>query len=145
MIRRPPRSTRTDTLFPYTTLFRSGAFDLVEHDDEIAAATGRFELLRLVFGHCEHQGERRRGAVAVLEQLRAGRLERFGRGQLDTRFAQRLGQRFALVDLGYDRRRDGAGGAARACGLEIGDDRSEERRVGKECVSTCRSRWSPYH
>src|SRR3546814_8225610 len=31
----------------------------------------------------------------------------------------------------------------------IGDvkasQRSEERRVGKECVSTCRSRWSPYH
>src|SRR3546814_11859335 len=26
-----------------------------------------------------------------------------------------------------------------------GDARSEERRVGKECVSTCRSRWSPYH
>src|SRR3546814_18108790 len=26
-----------------------------------------------------------------------------------------------------------------------GRDRSEERRVGKECVSTCRSRWSPYH
>src|SRR3546814_14797715 len=26
-----------------------------------------------------------------------------------------------------------------------GEDRSEERRVGKECVSTCRSRWSPYH
>src|SRR3546814_5523016 len=25
------------------------------------------------------------------------------------------------------------------------DRRSEERRVGKECVSTCRSRWSPYH
>src|SRR3546814_2204207 len=25
------------------------------------------------------------------------------------------------------------------------EDRSEERRVGKECVSTCRSRWSPYH
>src|SRR3546814_4088971 len=25
------------------------------------------------------------------------------------------------------------------------DSRSEERRVGKECVSTCRSRWSPYH
>src|SRR3546814_1165517 len=27
MIRRPPRSTRTDTLFPYTTLFRSGPFE----------------------------------------------------------------------------------------------------------------------
>src|SRR3546814_2615987 len=33
-------------------------------------------------------------------------------------------------------------------GQERGNDdqtRSEERRVGKECVSTCRSRWSPYH
>src|SRR3546814_15130607 len=29
--------------------------------------------------------------------------------------------------------------------LEVDASRSEERRVGKECVSTCRSRWSPYH
>src|SRR3546814_14857729 len=31
--------------------------------------------------------------------------------------------------------------------IQLGIDpiRSEERRVGKECVSTCRSRWSPYH
>src|SRR3546814_1590330 len=28
---------------------------------------------------------------------------------------------------------------------EAVERRSEERRVGKECVSTCRSRWSPYH
>src|SRR3546814_12039237 len=27
----------------------------------------------------------------------------------------------------------------------VGDVRSAERRVGKECVSTCRTRWSPYH
>src|SRR3546814_9426706 len=27
----------------------------------------------------------------------------------------------------------------------VNSARSEERRVGKECVSTCRSRWSPYH
>ena len=27
----------------------------------------------------------------------------------------------------------------------VAHKRSEERRVGKECVSTCRSRWSPYH
>src|SRR3546814_4133287 len=33
-----------------------------------------------------------------------------------------------------------------ACTLRItAAARSEERRVGKECVSTCRSRWSPYH
>src|SRR3546814_2328954 len=45
MIRRPPRSTRTDTLFPYTTLFRS----LDEIDDEIAhrAAALRRERPRL--------------------------------------------------------------------------------------------------
>src|SRR3546814_11687092 len=29
--------------------------------------------------------------------------------------------------------------------VEQAGNRSEERRVGKECVSTCRSRWSPYH
>src|SRR3546814_8879181 len=34
------------------------------------------------------------------------------------------------------------GGGAPASHLRA---RSEERRVGKECVSTCRSRWSPYH
>src|SRR3546814_5175547 len=32
-----------------------------------------------------------------------------------------------------------------AARLIAGTLRSEERRVGKECVSTCRSRWSPYH
>src|SRR3546814_1133092 len=39
-------------------------------------------------------------------------------------------------------------GLAEACETErhpFADRRSEERRVGKECVSTCRSRWSPYH
>src|SRR3546814_13926519 len=29
--------------------------------------------------------------------------------------------------------------------VALREARSEERRVGKECVSTCRSRWSPYH
>src|SRR3546814_16795097 len=32
---------------------------------------------------------------------------------------------------------------ARKAGLDV--ERSEERRVGKECVSTCRYRWQPYH
>src|SRR3546814_6251222 len=36
----------------------------------------------------------------------------------------------------------GAKGSGLSLMIEI---RSEERRVGKECVSTCRSRWSPYH
>src|SRR3546814_13228016 len=34
MIRRPPRSTRTDTLFPYTTLFRSNQFALAAADGD---------------------------------------------------------------------------------------------------------------
>src|SRR3546814_12040597 len=37
-----------------------------------------------------------------------------------------------------------SGVAAIACALMAVLKRSEERRVGKECVSTCRSRWSPY-
>src|SRR3546814_10031334 len=34
MIRRPPRSTRTDTLFPYTTLFRSAEFDFARYEPD---------------------------------------------------------------------------------------------------------------
>src|SRR3546814_2817856 len=41
--------------------------------------------------------------------------------------------------LGFFRKADHLGVAA---AFEV---RSEERRVGQECVSTCRSRWSPYH
>src|SRR3546814_12223402 len=44
--------------------------------------------------------------------------------------------------------RDVAEGATIVCDLMQGRkglQRSEERRVGKECVSTCRSRWSPSH
>src|SRR3546814_14869138 len=36
-------------------------------------------------------------------------------------------------------------GRVRQNQYEAGGSRSEERRVGTECVSTCRSRWSPYH
>src|SRR3546814_19928990 len=39
----------------------------------------------------------------------------------------------------------GVPGVAAGRGCIIGGGRSEERRVGKECVSTCRSRWSTYH
>src|SRR3546814_14789048 len=45
------------------------------------------------------------------------------------------GRRMSYADL--------EAGAGRLARLLV--DRSEERRVGKECVSTCRSRWSPYH
>src|SRR3546814_20697356 len=58
-------------------------------------------------------------------------------------------RRLALVDPSGELDKDlGAvvEGAHRPPGRAVaGDGRSEERRVGNECVSTCRSRWSPYH
>src|SRR3546814_11670104 len=41
--------------------------------------------------------------------------------------------------------RPAAGGAGKGLHVSTVVTRSEERRVGKECVSTCRSRWSPVH
>src|SRR3546814_8800406 len=50
------------------------------------------------------------------------------------------------VDLDAAALEDVDGGGAQLVGNEnLDHGRSEERRVGKECVSTCRSRWSPYH
>src|SRR3546814_4944849 len=49
MIRRPPRSTRTDTLFPYSTLFRSARF-LIGH----LAPKIQMRLVLLVLQHLEH-------------------------------------------------------------------------------------------
>src|SRR3546814_11133302 len=49
---------------------------------------------------------------------------------------------FARFDL-LERRVDLAEGRADA--MSLGTQRSDERRVGKECGSRCRSRWSPYH
>src|SRR3546814_20656849 len=50
MIRRPPRSTRTDTLFPYTTLFRSGAGELSARQREQVRGADTHE----VASRCEH-------------------------------------------------------------------------------------------
>src|SRR3546814_20847809 len=69
MIRRPPRSTRTDTLFPYTTLFRS--FDGVEDLGQVAR-TGQFgevvEAHQLRRGRRQERRVRRRGHVRDLLQ-----------------------------------------------------------------------------
>src|SRR3546814_4215028 len=54
---------------------------------------------------------------------------------------QKLAEQFARIDRHGQQR-----AVLRRLALpHLGRTRSEERRVGKECVSTCRSRWSPYH
>src|SRR3546814_5908289 len=57
MIRRPPRSTRTDTLFPYTTLVRSHARGVIR-DARIADAERE-----AVFAHERHAGPHRRALL----------------------------------------------------------------------------------
>src|SRR3546814_10349598 len=65
MIRRPPRSTRTDTLFPYTTLFRSGAPDTYAPEYKAmfrALVDGRTPLIV----HCTAGKDRTGVAVALI-------------------------------------------------------------------------------
>src|SRR3546814_19192752 len=67
------------------------------------------------------------------------------RGALDVRAttvndAMKVASAKAIAELARQRVPEEV---AAAYGGSVG--RSEERRVGKECVSTCRSRWSPYH
>src|SRR3546814_12171768 len=61
-------------------------------------------------------------------------------------YVSRYGDRFACGDIrdGDQRVFVGAGLGTSILPLRY-LTRSEERRVGQECVSTCRSRWSPYH
>src|SRR3546814_15906952 len=65
MIRRPPRSTRPDTLFPHTTLFRSMAMRRID-DDDIDAGTGQlFDTLIGALAHT-HRGSNTQLARGVL-------------------------------------------------------------------------------
>src|SRR3546814_1626960 len=57
MIRRPPRSTRTDTLFPYTTLFRSGGIDRTIVDARtIFAAALKANATSIIVAHNHPSG-----------------------------------------------------------------------------------------
>src|SRR3546814_19969727 len=127
MIRRPPRSTRTDTLFPYTTLFRSN-LDILDIPFEDPAI---LEMLNAGYCHGIFQLESE-GMVKALKQVRPTAFEDL----------------IAIVSLYRPGPMDNIPTyAARKAGLEPlqlpHPARSEERRVGKECVSTCRSRWWP--
>src|SRR3546814_15483737 len=116
MIRRPPRSTRTDTLFPYTTLFRSNQ-----------PGTSIAEALALSPGVSFVQGNGPRD-VAVSVRGPSNR--------------QTYGVRNIKVsEDGFDVTQPD--GLSRT-DLTDAHDRSDESRVGKECVSSCKHRWAPY-
>src|SRR3546814_14261772 len=113
MIRRPPRSTRTDTLFPYTTLFRS---------EQVAVA--------LVVA-----------AVVAVDHVLGAVVQRQLAALLEVEHVAGTAVVVVLPGVGH------------VVQGEVVDDpgrarlaaRSEERRVGKECVRTCSSRLAPYH
>src|SRR3546814_17969007 len=119
MIRLSPRSTRTDTLFPYTTLCRSEVCDPLK-----VLGAGRPEKEPLVFVTV--------GTVMPFDRLVKGVESLRKQGLLPERVIAQVG------DGGY--RHEGWEVHER---LPFDDGRSEERRVGTECVRTCRSRWAP--
>src|SRR3546814_11074868 len=143
MIPRPPRSTRTDTLFPYTTLFRSGGGGIPGEvcPGERAGGTQ-------AFGDRGEEGGARGGVEQELRHQEAGgAVERRGLRQR----VDQPGMELAAVGEPV------ALGACAACvehcrrGVEREEAparealRSEERRVGKEGGGPWRSRWSPTH
>src|SRR3546814_15155050 len=116
MIRRPPRSTRTDTLFPYTTLFRSWLHSFSNEPNSLASSSGAFKT----------------GEIYEGQHGRAMRL-----AGLDPQ--NNNAEMRAIVVHGADYVSENQIASWGKTGRR--EARSEERRVGKECVSTCRSRW----
>src|SRR3546814_15608540 len=78
-------------------------------------AWGRFDCGKMVAFHLRKMGK-------PIAHAKAGS------------YSDALGAARAMKRLGFDN-----------LGALMSSRRSEERRVGEECVSTCRSRWSPYH
>src|SRR3546814_14250554 len=126
MIRRPPRSTRTDTLFPYTTLFRS--FDT-------GPGVGPINDWITAHGAGEMDLEGRVAARGSADEERLQTL--LAHPFLSATWPKSL-DRFDFTGAPAD-------GLSLADGAMTLTARSEERRVGQECVRTCRSRWWPYH
>src|SRR3546814_10532523 len=75
MIRRPPRSTRTDTLFPYTTLFRSASGSAArEAEEDVRTAWNRWDTEKKRVTDLSRQGTVSDGLlVSYREQFNVGR------------------------------------------------------------------------
>src|SRR3546814_15905287 len=127
MIRRPPRSTRTDTLFPYTTLFRSGwQVDLDEGDMEAAdeEAEGQQVVAGVREGLLQGAADRLMQAAAVGapgQRCRERHHDEGEDGQEGERGRPAVGGDEGLAERHHEE-------------LPRRARRTEERRVGKERV-----------
>src|SRR3546814_16498757 len=120
MIRRPPRSTRTDTLFPYTTLFRSRTRRVTEKVGPMAKA--KFERTK---PHCNV------GTIGHVDH---------GKTTLTAAITKVLAASGGATFSAYDQIDKAPAEKARGH-----TSRSDTRRVGQECGRTCISGWSPSH
>src|SRR3546814_12311022 len=125
MILRPPRSTRTDTLFPYTTLFRSTDRSVNFQFKNLSENTYRIYALKennndRIYNSPDEEIGFLKDSIVLDKNISGIKLSTFKEIPTDFRVMERKIE-------------------------PTGRIRSEERRVGKECVSTCRSGWSPYN
>src|SRR3546814_18324056 len=124
MNRRPPRATRTDTLFPYSTLFRSWRYH--RRRRPWPPAPLHHAVCTGLGAPCQEQGR-----LDPCDLDRASLATSVGGGlAMNTRWITDFRALRTLLQVVAE---------------SDSSDRSEERRVGKECVSTCSSRRSPYH
>src|SRR3546814_4989843 len=97
MIRRPPRSTRTDTLFPYTTLFRSVVAGAVVDDDDLEAV-GRE---RLGLEGADQAGQQARSAVGRHDHRHLGGHRITVRLRTDPRSEEHTSELQSLMRISY--------------------------------------------
>src|SRR3546814_11364679 len=121
MIRRPPRSTRTDTLFPYTTLFRSDRRNALDIHGKLSS-----------------------GVVVVKSSGNDAEMIALKAAMAANRPVAAVGPSAAVNPTVDDLRYRGSDYSANAR-LLAGGDRSEEGRSGQGCVITCNPRLSPFH
>src|SRR3546814_16034920 len=82
MIRRPPRSTRTDTLLPYTTLFRSKELATLQHHDAVVWLAGATRDRRIAPDLAPFARiERRERGVALRADVHLGQVDATGQRQ----------------------------------------------------------------
>src|SRR3546814_14122754 len=128
MKRRPPGSTRTDTLFPYPTLFRSSpawAKSVANAPHWCGTPRYRTSLVRNNQARC-----RKSNKIKPLQEGRVG-TPLATVNPTPSRPTRHVHRKHRKTHRRPSRR--------------IRRPRSEERRVGQECVSTCRYRWSTYN